>query len=56
MTGTDETQFAQAIQIALAAPNSALGPQDYLIPDTSTRVVNFLVSTLGQYKFWNGIR
>ena len=56
MTGTDETQFSQAVQIALASPVSAVGPQDYLIPDTSTRVVNFLVSTVGQYKFWNGIR
>ena len=56
MTGTDETLFAQAVQIALASPTSVVGPQDYLIPDTSTRVVNFLVSTLGQYKFWNGIR
>jgi len=56
MTGTEESQFAQAVQIALASPASALVPQEYLIPDTSTRVVNYLVSTIGQYKFWNGIR
>lgn len=56
MSGTDETQFAQAVRIALASPVSLAGPQDYMIPDTSTRVVNFLVSTIGQYRFWNGIR
>ena len=56
MTGTEEKQFSQAVHVALLSPTSSVIPQEYLIPDTSTRVLNFLVSTIGQYKFWNGIR
>ena len=29
---------------------------DYSIPDTSKRVTSFILSTIGQHKFWNGIR
>lgn len=56
MTGTEVTQFVHAVRIALDSPKSLVIPDEYLIPDTSTRVVNFLISTIGQYEFWNGIR
>jgi UDP-N-acetylglucosamine 2-epimerase (non-hydrolysing) len=56
MTGTDESNFMQAIRISLESPKTELIPSDYLIPDTSTRVVNFIASTIGQYGFWTGIR
>jgi UDP-N-acetylglucosamine 2-epimerase len=56
MTGTSAPKFIQAVQISLESPKSELIPSDYLIPDTSTRVVNFMTSTIGQYGFWNGIR
>jgi len=56
MTGTDPSKFIQSVQVALDSPKSATIAKDYLIPDTSTRVVNFIISTVGQYGFWNGIR
>jgi UDP-N-acetylglucosamine 2-epimerase (non-hydrolysing) len=56
MTGTSAPEFMQAVRIALASPKSEQIPSDYLIPDTSTRVVNFMTSTISQYGFWNGIR
>ena len=56
MTGTDAPQFMQTVRIALGSPKSEVIPAEYLIPDTSTRVVNFITSTIGQYSFWNGIR
>jgi len=30
-------------------------PIEYQIPDTSTRIVNFLISTVHQHAFWNGL-
>ena len=56
MTGTNAPKFMQAVRIALESAKSEQIPSDYLIPDTSTRVVNFMTSTIGQYEFWNGIR
>ena len=56
MTGTNAPKFMQVVRIALESPKSEQIPSDYLIPDTSTRVVNFMTSTIGQYEFWNGIR
>jgi UDP-N-acetyl-L-fucosamine synthase len=56
MTGTDAPQFMQTVRIALGSPKSEVIPNEYLIPDTSTRVVNFMTSTIGQYSFWNGTR
>lgn len=56
MTSTEVTHFMHAVRIALDSPKSLEVPHEYLIPDTSTRVVNFLISTIGQYEFWNGIR
>ena len=29
---------------------------DYSIEDTSKRVISFIFSTIGQYKFWKGLR
>lgn len=56
MAGTTAPRFIHAVRICLEAPKSEMAPSDYLIPDTSTRVVNFMTSTIGQYEFWNGIR
>lgn len=56
MTGTSAPKFMQAVRISLESPQSVLVPSDYLIPDTSTRVVNFMTSTISQYGFWSGIR
>jgi UDP-N-acetylglucosamine 2-epimerase (non-hydrolysing) len=31
-------------------------PQEYLVPDTSSRVVSFIGSTVHQHHFWSGLR
>jgi len=56
MSGTNPQIFMNAIRISLESPKSQQIPSDYLVPDTSTRVVNFITSTIGQSGFWNGIR
>lgn len=56
MTGTNPLQFMQAIRLACESPKSEIIPSEYLIPDSSTRVINFITSTINQHAFWNGIR
>ena len=31
-------------------------PADYAVANTSERVVNFILSTAGQHRFWAGLR
>jgi UDP-N-acetylglucosamine 2-epimerase (non-hydrolysing) len=56
MSGTQPSSFLQSVRIALLNKGTSECPADYQIPDSSTRVVNFIVSTLGQVKFWQGLR
>jgi UDP-N-acetylglucosamine 2-epimerase (non-hydrolysing) len=56
LSSTEPNIFIQSIKIALQNPISKDWPTDYRIPNTSTRVVNFIISTIGQVKFWQGLR
>jgi UDP-N-acetylglucosamine 2-epimerase (non-hydrolysing) len=56
MSGTEPTLFIQSVRIALQNQGPRGCPVDYQISDTSTRVVNFIISTIGQVKFWQGLR
>jgi UDP-N-acetyl-L-fucosamine synthase len=56
MAGISSTNVLEAIEIAQEEGFGSEGPWEYAIPDTSTRVVNFILSTIHQYHFWNGIR
>jgi UDP-N-acetylglucosamine 2-epimerase (non-hydrolysing) len=56
MSGTQPSLFLQSVRIALLNKGSSECPEDYQIADSSTRVINFIVSTLGQVKFWQGLR
>jgi UDP-N-acetylglucosamine 2-epimerase (non-hydrolysing) len=56
MSGISKEQILEAISIIEAGPATQIHPQEYLIPDTSTRVTNFISSTIHQHAFWNGLR
>ena len=61
MTGLDAHDVVEAITVALAnkpAKNgvSAVTPNDYLIDNTSSRAVNFILSTAHRHKSWAGLR
>jgi UDP-N-acetylglucosamine 2-epimerase (non-hydrolysing) len=56
MSGISEAGIMEAIEIVESGPTSKSPPVEYLIPDSSTRVVNFIASTVHQHAFWNGLR
>lgn len=58
MTGLDPTGLVEAIAVAVDGPESrsASCPVDYQVPDTSRRVVDFILSTVRRHHEWAGIR
>jgi UDP-N-acetylglucosamine 2-epimerase (non-hydrolysing) len=56
MSGIEPERVIEAITLVESEGFGSISPIEYRIPDTSTRVVNFLISTVHQYNFWNGIR
>jgi UDP-N-acetylglucosamine 2-epimerase (non-hydrolysing) len=56
MSGIESTGILEAIKIIESGQPSLQPPLDYFIPDSSTRVINFVASTVHQHKFWNGLR
>ena len=55
MSGTDPKHIIQAIDLVLKSNKSHSIPIEYTITDTSSRVLNFITSTVHQYKFWNSL-
>lgn len=60
-TGLDQESVVEAISAILADRRdphhiAPAAPMDYTIPDTSRRVVNFILSTWRHHKEWAGIR
>jgi UDP-N-acetylglucosamine 2-epimerase len=56
MSGISEAGIMKAIDILESGLKSRSVPPEYLIPDSSTRVVNFMSSTVYQHSFWSGLR
>ena len=56
MGGINAQSVFKAIEVIESGSASKSPPYEYLIPDTSTRVVNFITSTIFQHKFWSGLR
>ena len=56
MSGINKTGILKAIEVINSGPASKSPPQEYLIPDTATRVINFITSTIYQHNFWSGLR
>ena len=55
MSGIEKSRLLEAIELVETSKLSLVIPAEYQIPDTSTRVVNFLISTVHQHAFWNGL-
>jgi UDP-N-acetylglucosamine 2-epimerase (non-hydrolysing) len=58
MTGLDPDNVLEGIEAAVAQVETAgvPCPTDYTVPDTSRRVVNFILSTARRHHDWAGIR
>jgi len=59
MTGLSAENVVAAVDLVLKdGPGSAqpLLPAEYQIPDTSSRVVRFILSTVGRHRTWSGQR
>lgn len=56
MSGLEATGVLESISIAqkLGAPSEI--PDEYLVSDTSRRVISFISSTIRQHSFWSGLR
>lgn len=54
--GIKKHSILDAIKIIETGTSSKFPPREYLISDTSTRVVNFIASTIHQHNFWGGLR
>ncbi len=60
MTGLDARDVVEAVRVAmltrLTHGISEVTPNDYLIENTSSRAVNFILSTARRHKSWAGLR
>jgi len=56
LSGINAKSVLKAIEVIESGSVSKSPPYEYLIPDTSTRVVNFVTSSIFQHKFWSGLR
>jgi UDP-N-acetylglucosamine 2-epimerase (non-hydrolysing) len=56
MSGILARNVLQAIEILEKEEFAISHPEEYLISDCSNRVTNFIVSTVHQHRFWNGLR
>lgn len=58
MTGLDPSGVVEGVAVAIeqTAAGGVRCPADYRVPDTSRRVVNFILSTVRRHHDWAGIR
>lgn len=56
MSGISLKGVAEAIRVISNLPTTKSIPEEYLIPDTSTRVINYIASTLHSHNFRFGLR
>lgn len=55
MSGINEDDIIEAIRLVEGQGLASIKPEAYKVTDTSTRVVNYILSTIHQYEFWNGL-
>jgi UDP-N-acetylglucosamine 2-epimerase len=56
MCGINAQRVLEAIELVESSEKPTPSPKEYEFPDVSSRIVNFLLSTVHKYEFWNGIR
>lgn len=54
--GIEKQSILHAIKMIETGSLSKFPPREYLFSDTSTRVANFIASTIYQHNFWGGLR
>lgn len=55
MSGIESEAILDSIRQVEVQGLGLIKPEAYRVPDTSTRVVNYILSTVHQYQFWNGL-
>ena len=55
MSGIESEAILDSIRQVESQGLGLIKPEAYRIQDTSTRVVNYILSTVHQYQFWNGL-
>jgi UDP-N-acetyl-L-fucosamine synthase len=55
MSGIYADHIIDSINLVEGQGLGIIKPDAYKVPDTSTRVVNYILSTVHQYQFWNGL-
>ena len=56
LAGLDRPELISIIEAALALDLASSPPIEYSIEDSSLRVLKFMLSTIGEYKFWKNLR
>jgi UDP-N-acetylglucosamine 2-epimerase (non-hydrolysing) len=56
LSGITSAGLIQAIVVLENGESATNPPTEYLIKDTSNRVVRFITSTVQQHTFWTGLR
>ena len=56
MTDLDPDTVLAGVRFAMERGSAPELPADYTVTNTSERVVNFILSTAGQHRFWAGLR
>ena len=56
MVDLDPQRVVAGIRYVIDRGGPYAVPMDYCVPNTSERVVNFILSTAGQHKSWSGLR
>ena len=56
MCGIQCEKVLEALEVLESSPRSVNPPIEYSFTDTSTRIVNVLISTVHQQNFWSGLR
>jgi UDP-N-acetylglucosamine 2-epimerase (non-hydrolysing) len=56
MCGIDAERVLEAIQVVENSTKPSPTPGEYSYFDVSTRIVNYILSTVHKHEFWNGLR
>ena len=56
LAGIEATGVLRAIEISESDPKKQSAPVEYVIENTTERVVKFIASTIPQHSFWSGLR
>lgn len=56
LVGIERNDFLQVLESALTLPLSNHHPEEYLISDSSSRVVKYILSLINEHKFWLNLR